>query len=198
MIEWNRYKQKIGDCNWITIDCQWSPIKSNDRTVIDYPALVACSHSSSSCVSYRSDLLAISETFLGSGGGRGSATTTTWADERGAGLPLLLLLLLLVCGEFLRMAAVRRVSRVSGEIIAGCWITLRALISEWSKDFLVVVVVGGVVSTVSEAGLRTSGALHMEMRFMRSFSFCSPFLQGNVVYLVNEKRGVISKKFWYS
>ena len=32
-------RDKIGDCNWIMIDCQWVPIKSNDWTVIDYLAL---------------------------------------------------------------------------------------------------------------------------------------------------------------
>ena len=35
----NRWK--IGDCNWITIDRQWLPIKSNDWTAIAYPALPA-------------------------------------------------------------------------------------------------------------------------------------------------------------
>ena len=31
-------RDKNGDCNWITIDCQCLPITSSDWTVIDYPA----------------------------------------------------------------------------------------------------------------------------------------------------------------
>lgn len=69
-------------------------------------------------MSYRSCLFAISEILRGS-----------W---------LLLVLLACgvdvdvteVCGEFLRMAAVRRVSRVSGEIMGGCLITFSSLMSE--------------------------------------------------------------------
>lgn len=80
------------------------------------------------------------------------------------------------------MAAVRRVRRVSGEIMGGCRMTFSSLIREWSKDFLEPGVLGlviVVVSIVSDAGdglgIRSSGVVGViGMRLMRNFSFCSP------------------------
>lgn len=89
------------------------------------------------------------------------------------------------------MAAVRRVRRVSGEIMGGCRMTLSSLIREWSKDFFepgvfgLVMVVVSIVSEPDEDGLgiRSSGVagvvpssavVVIGIRLMRSLSFCSP------------------------
>lgn len=90
------------------------------------------------------------------------------------------------------MAAVRRVRRVSGEIMGGCRMTLSSLISEWSKDFFepgvfgLVMVVVSIVSEPDDDGwvIRSSGVVGVGpvvvvvevigIRLMRSLSFCSP------------------------